>query len=60
MRLAPRGVVGLDMGAALAVADALGVDRALAAEMLPGVEAEMVRGVNAAVRSSASGGEVDG
>ncbi len=39
-------VIGLDMGAALAVARALGVDPLIAAECLPEIEAVMVRKIN--------------
>ena len=39
-------VIGLDMGAALAVARALGVDPLIAAECLPEIEAVMVRKLN--------------
>jgi len=39
-------VLGCDMGAALAMADALGVDARAAAELLPVIEAVMVRHLN--------------
>jgi hypothetical protein len=39
-------VLGLDMGAALAMAQALGVDTLVAAELLPAIEAVMVRKLN--------------
>lgn len=42
-------MTGLDMGAALAMADAAGIDRLAAVELLPEVEAQMVRGVNAQI-----------
>lgn len=43
------GVVGWDMGAALALAAALGVPAAAVAEWLPLIEAEAVAAVNARV-----------
>ena len=39
-------VIGWDMGAALAMAQALGVDPLIAAECLPEIEAVMVRKLN--------------
>jgi hypothetical protein len=39
-------VIGWDMGAALALASALGICRIAAAELLPAIEAVMVRKVN--------------
>ncbi|MET4130213.1 hypothetical protein [Roseovarius sp. MBR-6] len=39
-------MLGWDMGAALALAEALGVDPLIAAELLPGIEAVMVRKLN--------------
>jgi hypothetical protein len=42
----PGVVLGWDMGAALATADALGVDRRAAAEFLPVIEAVMARHLN--------------
>jgi hypothetical protein len=39
-------VLGLDMGAALAMAQALGIDTLVAAELLPAIEAVMVRKLN--------------
>jgi len=49
VRAIPRAVLGWDMGAALALAEALGVDTLAAAELLPTIEAEMVRAANAAI-----------
>ncbi|MFN3615314.1 MAG: hypothetical protein ACK4WC_12265 [Rubrimonas sp.] len=43
----PGLVLGWDIGAALAMAAALGVDRRAAAEFLPVLEAVMVRHLNA-------------
>ena len=42
----PGAVLGWDMGAALAMADALGIDTLIAAELLPEIEAVMVRKLN--------------
>jgi len=39
-------VLGWDMGAALAMANALGIDTLIAAELLPEIEAVMVRKLN--------------
>jgi hypothetical protein len=39
-------VLGWDMGAALAMAQALGIDTLVAAELLPEIEAVMVRKLN--------------
>ncbi len=47
LRVAPSGsVIGWDMGAALALAEALGICRMSTAELLPAIEAVMVRKVN--------------
>lgn len=46
LRLAPNAVIGWDMSAALALARALGVPAQAAAELLPEIEAEMVRQLN--------------
>ena len=42
----PGAVIGWDLGAALALGDALGVPAAAAAELLPVIEAVMVRKLN--------------
>ena len=42
----PGAVLGWDMGAALAMAQALGVNTLIAAELLPEIEAVMVRKLN--------------
>ena len=42
----PGAVLGWDMGAALAMARALGIDPLIAAELLPEIEAVMVRKLN--------------
>lgn len=46
LRVLPGAVVGWDMSAALALADALGVPPAAAAELLPVIEAVMVAKLN--------------
>jgi len=47
MRVAPSGgVIGWDMAAALSLAEALGVCRMAAAELLPAIEAVIVRKLN--------------
>ena len=44
--MAPGAVLGWDMGAAIALAQALGVNTLIAAELLPEIEAVMVRKLN--------------
>jgi len=52
LRVAPSGgVLGWDMGAALALARALGVDPAPVAELLPAIEAVMVGKLNERIAS---------
>jgi len=47
MRVAPAGgIIGWDMGAALALAAALGVPTLAVAELLPPIEAVMVKKLN--------------
>jgi hypothetical protein len=46
LRVIPGAVLGWDMGAALAMAQALGIDALTAAELLPEIEAVMVRKLN--------------
>ncbi len=46
VRAIPGAVIGFDMTAALAMARASGVDEALVVEMLPEIEAAMVRRMN--------------
>ena len=46
VRAVPGAVIGFDMTAALAMARASGVDEAAAADMLPVIEAAMVRRMN--------------
>ena len=46
LRVIPGAVLGWDMGAALALSHALGIDPLIAAELLPEIEAVMVRKLN--------------
>ena len=46
LRVIPGAVLGWDMAAALALARALGIDTLIVAELLPEIEAVMVRKVN--------------
>ncbi len=46
LRVLPGAVIGWDMGAALALANGLGIDALIAAELLPEIEAVMVRKLN--------------
>ena len=52
LRVIPGAVIGWDMGAALALATALGVPAAALAELLPEIEAVMVRRTNEAIGDS--------
>jgi hypothetical protein len=52
LRVIPGAVVGWDLGAALALGDALGVRAAVAAELLPVVEAVMVDKLNEQMAAS--------
>ena len=51
LRVAEGAVLGWDMGAVLAMADASGLDPRAAVELLPVIEAAMVRAVNAQIRA---------
>jgi len=55
LRAVPGGVVGWDLTAALALADALGVNLLVAAEILPAIEAAAVAAINRQI--SSCGGE---
>ena len=46
LRIVPGAVIGWDMGAALALGAALGISPPAIAELLPALEAVMVRRVN--------------
>lgn len=49
--MVPGAVLGWDMGAALAMANALGIDALITAELLPEIEAVMVRKLNEQIAS---------
>ena len=51
----PGAVLGWDMGAALAMANALGIDTLITAELLPEIEAVMVRKLNEQIASDGGG-----
>ena len=51
----PGAVLGWDMSAALAMAQALGVNTLIAAELLPEIEAVMVRKLNEQMEGSRDG-----
>jgi hypothetical protein len=51
----PGAVLGWDMGAALAVARALGINTLIAAELLPEIEAVMVHKLNEQMEGSRNG-----
>ena len=53
--MAPGVVLGWDMSAALAMAQALGVNTLIAAELLPEIEAVMVRKLNEQMEGSRDG-----
>jgi hypothetical protein len=55
LRAIPGAILGWDMTAAIVLADALGADRAAAAELLPAVEAVMVRKLNEQIEVSRDG-----
>jgi hypothetical protein len=52
LRVIPGAVIGWDIGAALALGAALGIDALAAAELLPEIEAGMVRRSNEAIGDS--------
>ena len=52
----PGAVLGWDMGAALAMAQALGIAPLITAELLPEIEAVMVRKLNEQIASDDGGG----
>ncbi len=55
LRVIPGAVLGWDLGAAMLLAEALGVNRLVAAELLPGIEALMVRRANEQIESVKNG-----
>jgi len=52
LRATQKTILGWDMCAALAMGDALGVDGMVLVEMLPGIEAVMVRKINEQIGGS--------
>jgi hypothetical protein len=52
LRIVPGAVIGWDMGAAFVLGAALGVPAPAIAELLPGIEAAMVRCVNAQIAAN--------
>jgi hypothetical protein len=56
MRVAGNAVIGWDMGAALQLGAALGVSPIAIAELLPPIEAVMVRKINEETRAAISTG----
>ena len=50
--MAGRAVLGWDMGAALALGQALGINPMVVAELLPELEAVMVRRINGQIAAS--------
>ena len=52
MRIVPGAVIGWDIGAALQLGAALGVSAPAIAELLPAIEAVMVRCVNAQIAAN--------
>jgi hypothetical protein len=52
MRVAGKSVLGWDMGAAFALAQALGLNTMVVAELLPELEAVMVRRINEKITAS--------
>jgi len=52
MRVAGKAVLGWDMGAAFSLAHALGLNPMVVAELLPELEAVMVRRINGQIAAS--------
>jgi hypothetical protein len=52
LRIVPGAVIGWDMGAAFALGAALGVPAPTIAELLPEIEAVMVRKLNAQIAAN--------
>jgi hypothetical protein len=55
LRVVPGAVLGFDMNGALAIAEALGLNTLICAELLPDIEAMMVRGLNAQMKAEHHG-----
>jgi len=54
LRISPGAVIGWDMGAALALGQALGIASLAMAELIPGIEAVMVLKLNEQMESERS------
>jgi hypothetical protein len=54
MRVAGNAIIGWDMGAALQLGVALGLSPLVVAELLPTIEAVMVRKINEEMRSGSA------
>ena len=52
LRIVPGAVIGWDLGAAIALGAALGIPAPAIAELLPAIEAVMVRCVNAQIAAN--------
>lgn len=52
LRVIPGAVIGFDMTAALAMAQARGIDAAAVVELLPVIEAQMVSAINARMKDA--------
>jgi hypothetical protein len=55
LRIAGSAVIGFDFVAALALADALAIDRLAVAELLPTIEGAMVRKINERMEGARDG-----
>ena len=56
LRIVPGAVIGWDISAAFALGAALGIPAPAIAELLPAIEAVMVRKINEGLRSSGAEG----
>jgi hypothetical protein len=56
LRAIPGAVLGWDLGAGLALAEALGVNAVVAAEILPEIEAIAIRAINDELKAKSSDG----
>ncbi len=56
LRVVPGAVIGWDLGAAMALGQALGVNPLATAEILPAIEAVAVRAINEQLRSGSGYG----
>ena len=56
LRAVPGAVLGWDLGTAMALAQALGVNAVVAAEILPALEAAAVTAINDQIKSGSDNG----